>query len=79
MARQLGCDEVLQPGMPTKDRPWASDPTLVDRVRKLTGGAGVDVAMEMAGFNSALNNAIKISFMKGFANLRKILNSLNIE
>ena len=27
----------------------------------LTDGVGVDVAMEMAGFNSALNNAIKMT------------------
>ena len=61
MARKLGCDEVLAPAMPRKDRPWASDPELIDKVRELTDGAGVDVAMEMAGFNSALNNAIKIT------------------
>jgi threonine 3-dehydrogenase len=61
MARKLGCDEVLAPAMPPKDRPWASDPELIDKVRELTDGAGVDVAMEMAGFNSALNNAIKIT------------------
>ena len=28
---------------------------------ELTDGIGVDVAMEMAGFNSALNNAVKIT------------------
>jgi threonine 3-dehydrogenase len=59
LARRLGCDAVLTPAMPPADRPWASDPGLRAQIRDLTDGVGVDVAMEMAGFNSALNNAIK--------------------
>jgi threonine 3-dehydrogenase len=61
MARKLGCDEVLVPQPASPDRPWASDPTLRERVRALTDGVGVDVALEMAGFNSSLNNAIKVT------------------
>jgi threonine 3-dehydrogenase len=61
LARRLGCDAVLTPSMPPKDEPWRSDPALRDQVMELTDGIGVDVAMEMAGFNSALNNAIKIT------------------
>ncbi len=61
LARQLGCDVVLTPGPSPADRPFASDPALRQQVRDLTGGVGVDVAMEMAGFNSSLNNAIKIT------------------
>ena len=61
LARQLGCDVVLTPGPTDPDRPYASDPGLREQVRELTGGVGVDVAMEMAGFNSSLNNAIKIT------------------
>ncbi|MCB9745276.1 MAG: zinc-binding dehydrogenase [Alphaproteobacteria bacterium] len=60
MARRLGCDAVLTPAMPPKDRPWASDPGLREQVLDLTDGVGVDVAMEMAGFNSSFNNALKI-------------------
>jgi len=59
LARRLGCDAVLTPAMPPADRSWASDPGLRAQIRDLTDGVGVDVAMEMAGFNSALNNAIK--------------------
>lgn len=59
LARRLGCDAVLTPGPAPADRPWASDPDLRARIRDLTDGVGVDVALEMAGFNSALNNAIK--------------------
>ena len=61
MARQLGCDVVLTPNMPPIDAPHKSDPGLRAAVMDLTDGAGVDVAMEMAGFNSSLNNAIKIT------------------
>lgn len=59
LARELGCDAVLTPGTPSPARPWAHDPGLRAAIRDLTDGVGVDVAMEMAGFNSALNNAIK--------------------
>lgn len=59
MARDLGCDVVLTPAMSNPARPHASDPELRAQIRELTGGVGVDVAMEMAGFNSSMNNAIK--------------------
>ncbi len=58
MARQLGCDVVLTPQV-QPDRPNASDPVLRQAIRDLTDGVGVDVALEMAGFNSSMNNAIK--------------------
>ena len=61
IARKLGCEVVFSPKMPPRDAPHASDPELIDAVRELTGGVGADVVMEMAGFNSALNNAIKIT------------------
>ncbi len=59
MARELGCDVVLTPGPANPARPHGSDPELRAAIRELTGGVGVDVAMEMAGFNSSMNNAIK--------------------
>jgi threonine 3-dehydrogenase len=59
MARQLGCDAVLVPEAPPKEAPHESDPRLREAIRDLTDGVGVDVALEMAGFNSSLNNAIK--------------------
>jgi threonine 3-dehydrogenase len=60
-AKLLGCDHVLTPASPPADRPWASDPSLREQILELTDGVGVDVAMEMAGFNSSLNNAIRIT------------------
>ena len=61
MALQLGCDHVLTPSKPANpDEPWRSEPALVRQVKELTDGVGVDVAMEMSGFNSSLSNAIKM-------------------
>jgi len=61
LAKKLGCEVVLRPAMPPKDRPWASDPGLIEQVKALTDGVGVDVVFEMAGFNSALNNALRMA------------------
>lgn len=62
LARALGVDVALQPDAPAADAPaHAHDAGLVAQVRALTGGVGVDVAMEMAGFHSSLNNAIKMA------------------
>jgi threonine 3-dehydrogenase len=58
MARRLGADVVLRPQSGAPDKPHASDPELTERIRKLTDGVGVDVALEMSGVNSSVNNAI---------------------
>lgn len=60
-ALRLGCDAVIAPGSAPADRPWASDPHLREQILEQTDGVGVDVAMEMSGFNSSLNNAIRIT------------------
>ncbi|MCB9781075.1 MAG: zinc-binding dehydrogenase [Alphaproteobacteria bacterium] len=61
LARKLGADVVLSPGLPDPAAMHKSDPALIERIHELTDGTGVDVAMEMAGFNSALNNSIKMT------------------
>src|SRR3954464_7203107 len=58
MARRLGADVVLRPDKQSGDKPHASDTELTDRIRKLTDGVGVDVALEMTGINSSVSNAI---------------------
>lgn len=58
MARRLGADVVLRPQPTSKERPHQSDPELTEKIRKLTDGVGVDVALEMSGVNSSVNNAI---------------------
>ncbi len=56
MARRLGADVVLSPGKGPE--PHSHDPDLCAKVRELTDGVGVDVALEMSGQNSSVNNAI---------------------
>jgi threonine 3-dehydrogenase len=59
MARRLGADMVLNPTPGHgSGSSHASDPELTERIRKLTDGVGVDVALEMTGINSSVNNAI---------------------
>ncbi len=60
LAKRLGCDVVLTPGRPPAESPWKSDKDLVAQVHDLTDGVGVDVALEMAGHPSSVNNAIKL-------------------
>jgi len=59
-ARLLGADEVI-PVKPAKggSHSWSADKELVAHVREAFGGIGADVSMEMAGFNSSVNNAIQ--------------------
>ena len=61
LAEQIGVDEVVRfkPG-----EGWQSDREVVEKVRRF-GGDGVDVAIEMAGFNSSVNNAIESVRMGG--------------
>lgn len=60
MARRLGADVVLRPDPKRGDKPHAHDPSLVEQIRKFTDGVGVDVALEMTGINSSVNNAIHV-------------------
>ena len=59
-AKQLGADEVIPVDLSRQGaHGWSADKELVKRVREACGGIGADVAMEMAGFNSSVNNAIQ--------------------
>jgi len=60
MAKQLGADDVIPldfAGMAKNG--WSSDKELVGNVREAFGGIGADVSLEMAGFNTSVNNAIQ--------------------
>ncbi len=61
MAERLGCDRVLDPTEGAPASSWVANPALKEAILDLTRGVGVDVAMEMAGFNSSVNNAIQIT------------------
>lgn len=55
LAERLGVDDMVR-FAPQDD--WHADPAVVDAVLACTEGHGVDVAFEMAGYNSSVNNAI---------------------
>jgi threonine 3-dehydrogenase len=60
MARDLGADDVIPLDVTTNTpHGWGADKNLVHEVREAFGGIGPDVSMEMAGFNSSVNNAIQ--------------------
>ncbi len=57
MAKKLGADHVLAPAS-TDGNVFEHDPELTKKIRQLTDGVGVDVALEMSGQNASVNNAI---------------------
>jgi threonine 3-dehydrogenase len=60
MARQLGADDVIPLDPETIARNgWGADKGLVQQVREAFGGIGADVSLEMAGYNTSVNNAIQ--------------------
>ena len=59
MAKRLGIDYVIPLSLPSKDTPMHHrDEEVIKKIEELTGGLGVDVSFEMAGFNSSFNNAL---------------------
>lgn len=61
LALRLGADAVLTPPKPDPTRDWAYSPEVRQQILDLTDGIGVDVAMEMSGHNSSLNNALHVA------------------
>ena len=57
MAKKLGADQVLVPAN-TDGNVFEHDPDMARKIRSLTDGVGVDVALEMSGQNASVNNAI---------------------
>ncbi len=58
MAKELGAHETILVKPETKANDYDADPAVIERIMELTYGKGVDVSMEMAGFNSSVNNCI---------------------
>jgi threonine 3-dehydrogenase len=59
LASKLGADEVIEFELNTdKTNDWKAYPEIVEQVVAFSGIDGVDVAMEMAGYNSSVNNAL---------------------
>lgn len=60
MALALGADEIIpMDAAKAAKNGWSADKELVAAVREASRGIGVDVALEMAGFNTSVNNAIQ--------------------
>jgi len=57
IALELGADEVIE-FKPQKNG-WRANPEVVEALRDVVRADGVDVCIEMAGFNSSVNNAIQ--------------------
>jgi threonine 3-dehydrogenase len=57
MAKALGADHVIAPRN-MENVTYEHDPELAKEVRSLTEGVGVDVALEMSGMPTSVNNAI---------------------
>jgi len=58
MAKQLGADETILIEPKHKEQSWEGDSEVIARIMELTYGKGVDVALEMAGPQSSINNTI---------------------
>src|SRR5262249_21135661 len=59
MAKRLSADHMLVPAHePGGGNVYEHDPDLARKIRALTDGVGVDVALEMSGQNASVNNAI---------------------
>jgi threonine 3-dehydrogenase len=60
MARQLGADHVFSPHVgQVMSRSYEHDPELRRQILDATDGVGADVSLEMSGFPTSVNNAIK--------------------
>ena len=59
LAKALGADCVIDLPKSVKADTWEYDKTVATTILDVTHGIGVDVAMEMAGYNSSVNNCIQ--------------------
>ena len=59
LAKQLGAHETIHIEPKEKKDPAAHDEAVVAKIMELTYGKGVDVSLEMAGFNSSVNNCLE--------------------
>jgi threonine 3-dehydrogenase len=59
LAEQLGAHETMTLTPATKTHDWEPDAAVVERLMALTYGKGVDVSLELAGYNSSVNNALE--------------------
>lgn len=66
LAKQLGAHETIQiDSSLAKTNLYDADASVIKKIQELTYGKGVDVSMEMAGFNSSVNNCIEATRFGG--------------
>ncbi|MBI2415686.1 MAG: alcohol dehydrogenase catalytic domain-containing protein [Candidatus Kerfeldbacteria bacterium] len=58
MAKTLGAHEVIHLQPTEKMHDYDADAVVLKQIQSLTHGKGVDVSLEMAGFNSSVNNCL---------------------
>lgn len=59
LASRLGAHKTIKISPKNGGNNWEHDPEAVEKIMELTYGKGVDIAMEMAGPNSSVNNALE--------------------
>lgn len=59
IAKKLGAHETILVPQTSKANSYDHDPAVVEKIMKLTYGKGLDIAMEMAGPPSSINNALE--------------------
>lgn len=59
MAKELGAHEIVKIEPDASKNEYAADTEAVAEIMKLTYGKGVDISMEMAGYNSSVINCIE--------------------
>jgi len=66
LAKQLGAHETIQidPSL-AKTNLYDADAGVIKKIQELTYDKGVDVSLEMAGFNSSVNNCIEATRFGG--------------
>lgn len=58
IALKLGADEVIR-FKPDKNNGWKANPEVVEALKDVVSTDGVDVGVEMAGYNSSVNNVFQ--------------------
>lgn len=59
LAKRCGADQVISPTLEKIKGAYQANPKVIEEIMDLTAGIGVDVAMEMAGFNVSVNHVIQ--------------------
>lgn len=58
-AKQLGAQKTILIEKKEKAHDYEHDPEVIQKINEYTDGKGVDISMEMAGYNSSVNNCIR--------------------